>query len=42
LSFANVHINLEAEAKLLNSEKRRTIAGIATRKFVALFDLVAW
>jgi len=42
LSFANVHINLETEAKTLNSVKKSIMAGIDTRKFVALFDLVAW
>ena len=42
MSFANVHINLETEAKELNTAKERTIAGIHVRKFVAVFDLVAW
>lgn len=41
MSFANVHINLETEAKELNDEKEQTIAGMAVRKFVAVFDLVA-
>ena len=41
MSFANVHINLETEAKTLNCVKKRTMAGIDTRKFVAFFDLVA-
>jgi hypothetical protein len=42
LSFANVHTNLEIEAKTLNNEKKRIKDGIAIRKVVAVFDLVAW
>ena len=42
MSFANVHINLETEAKELKTAKERIMAGMHVRKFVAAFDLVAW
>ena len=42
LSLENTQISLETDAKTLNSVKRRTRAGIRTKKFVAGFEFVAW
>lgn len=41
MSFENVQISLEEDAKILNTAKNMIMVGITTKKVVAGFEFVA-